>query len=48
MKKGEDVITPHPDCKVCEKRQEQDRKILARAKEVISEYNRKINEGRKN
>ena len=35
------VLTPHPECKVCQKRTEQDRAILERAREVVAEYEAK-------
>lgn len=42
------VITPHPDCKVCREREEQERKILEKAKAHIAEYNKKVHANRKN
>lgn len=35
------VLTPHPKCKVCQKRTEQDRAILKRAREIVAEYEAK-------
>jgi len=45
---SEGVITPHPDCKVCAARAEQERKLLERAKQILAEYYKRINAIRKN
>lgn len=42
------VITPHPDCKVCAARAEQERKLLEQVKQVLDEYYKRINATRKN